>query len=159
MIKEHLDRIDDTFKRLDSDRNDIVTNILRSTNLEEELVDDLNTEFIKTIEEDIDSFDDETARRKIEEHRRRQIKLLEDMDADRLQKRSLLAQKLLQRQNKPAVDEQAQPQSVMKTDEYCKAIDKMPQQLKMKTLVTMFKKLYNLFLKQAKKNYNVTKTN
>lgn len=37
MIEQHLDQIENTFKRLDSDRNDIVNNIKRSTNIEEEV--------------------------------------------------------------------------------------------------------------------------
>lgn len=51
-------------------------------------------EFVKAIEENIDTLDDEMAKQKLQEHRMCQIKFLEDLDSERIQRKNLLAQKL-----------------------------------------------------------------
>lgn len=43
MVEEHLDKLEEKFKRLDSERNDLVTDIERKANAEEEV----NAEILK----------------------------------------------------------------------------------------------------------------
>lgn len=43
MLEEHLEKLEEKFKRLDSKRNDLVTDIERKTNAEEEV----NAEILK----------------------------------------------------------------------------------------------------------------